>query len=273
MHKRKIYWLLLCAVAFLASDCADSFAGAEQASSPGGTVSGRILIKGGGPLSWGQVLFYRVSAGPPPDPDKYHRTPDISRNLDGEGRFTANLPAGKYYLGAMKRASDDRLGTPREGDFVLRSVDEKGLPNVYDVKANASLDIGVIAEAVQIKTKGSPKRASATAIEGVVSDMDGKPIEDAVVIAFADPKGKSLFLSDPTGKEGAYSLRVTAGTYYLRVRSRSALGPPEPGQIVGFYGDGSLTSLQVKDGEVLKGVNFTVVLFGGRGPRAGGSGK
>ncbi len=34
-----------------------------------GTVAGRILVKGGGPLSWGEVMLYDASAGPPPMPE------------------------------------------------------------------------------------------------------------------------------------------------------------------------------------------------------------
>ncbi len=38
------------------------------------------------------------------------------------------------------------------------------------------------------------------------------------------------------------------------------------GQIVGFYGEGSPAPMMVKEGEIVKNVNFTVILFPGRGP-------
>lgn len=235
-----------------------------------GVVTGKIMIKGGGPLSWGQILFYDVSVGTPPMPDKYYRTPDISKNLDGEGKFRVDIPAGKYYLGAVKRLSGDAFGVPQEGDYVYRSLDDKGKLNEFDIKAGSILDIGTISEVAPVRAQDPAKRTVTTAIEGVVSDTEGKPVEDAVVIAFVDLKGKSLFLSDKTNKEGKYTLRLTEGTYYLRVRNRFTVGPPEPGQIVGFYGDGSTPPVRVKEGEIKKGIDFTVILFGGRGPRAVG---
>jgi len=266
-----VSWIVACVLLTVMTFAGPDRTTASEAAT--GTVTGRIMIKGAGALAWGQVLFYDVSTGVPPDPDKYYRTPDISRNLDGEGRFKAELPPGRYYLGAVKRMSGDRLGIPQEGDFVFRSVDGKKLKE-YAVKAGSTTDVGTIAEAVPVKVKDPAKQVITTAIEGIVNDTEGKPVEDAVVIAFVDSslKGKSLFLSDNTGKDGKYSLRLTAGTYYLRVKNRFSIGPPEPGQIVGFYGDGSLAPVRVKDGEIVKGINFTVIVFGGRGPRAAGAG-
>lgn len=266
------------AVIALCGLCAVAPAGTEQdaaKTSKTGAISGKVMIKDGGPLSWGQVLFYDVTTGPPPVPDKYYRTPDISRNIDGDGRFRADLPAGRYYMGAVKRMSGDRLGVPQEGDYVMRSLDENRKLKEYVVTAGSSQDVGSIEEAALVKAQDPSKRVVTTAVEGIVLDTEGKPVEDAVVIAFADPtlKGKSLFLSDNTAKDGKYTLRLTEGTYYLRVKNRFSIGPPEPGQIVGFYGDGSLSPVRVKNGEIVKGVNFTVILFGGRGPRAAGAGS
>jgi len=271
IKRRTIFFFsLLIALGLL---CNSALAGSETV--PGkavktGTVTGRVTVKGGAPLSWGQILFYDVTAGPPPLPDKYYRTPDISRNIDGEGKFRVDLPAGKYYIGAVKRMSGDSFGVPQEGDYVFRSLEDGGKLKVYTLEAGAVLDLGTIADVAPVKLQDPSKRIVTTAIEGVVSDTEGKPVEDAVVIAFVDVKGKSLFLSDKTSKDGKYTLRLIEGTYYLRVRNRFTIGPPEPGQIVGFYGDGSIPPVRVKEGEIKKGVDFTVILFGGRGPRGTG---
>jgi hypothetical protein len=236
-----------------------------------GTITGRVLAKGGVPLSWGEVMFYDVSAGPPPRPDLYERTPDISKSLDADGRFKVTVPPGKYYLGAVKRMSGERFGPPREGDYVLKAVDDKGKPLLFDVKAGAELNVGKLPEAVPVDAKDLAKRAMTTGIQGVVVDVDGNPISDAVVLAFVTPslKGRPIFISDTSGIDGIYHLRLTEGTYYLRVRNSSASGPPEPGQIVGHYGDGSPEAVTVKTGEIKSGIDFRVVLFGGRGPRSG----
>jgi hypothetical protein len=247
-------------------------AGPEREAAKGvktGVISGRILTKDAAPLAWGEVMLYDASAGPPPMPDQYERTPDISRSSDADGRFKIDLPPGKYYLGAIKRMSNERFGPPQEGDYVFRHADEKGKPKEYVIKAGSLLDVGTISGAVPVRAQDLVKRAITTGMEGVVIDTDGRPIDDAVVLAFVNPsfKGKPLFISDKTGKDGKYILRLTEGTFYLRVRNSFTSGPPEPGQIVGYYGDGTPAPVTVKAGEVQKGIDFRVILFGGRGPR------
>ena len=236
-----------------------------------GTITGRVIIKGSGPLTGGQVMLYDARTGPPPLPDTYERVPDISRDLDGDGRFKVELPPGIYYLGAVKRLSGERMGAPQAGDYVFRSIDEKNRPKEYVIKAGTVLDAGNELEAIPLRPKDTSTEGVTTAIQGIVFDMDGKPVENAVVIAFVTPdlRGRPLFISDMTGKDGKYSLRVTQGTYYLRVRNRFTSGPPEPGQIVGYYGEGTPVPVAVKEGEIKKGFDFKVILFPGRGPFSG----
>ena len=214
-------------------------------------------------------MLYDVALGPPPMPNKYDRTPDITRSTDGDGNFSVSLPPGKYYLSVVKRMSGDRFGVPQVGDYALLQTDPKGRLKEYVIKAGAVLNAGTIAGVVPIRPHDIAKRATKTAIAGVVFDTNGTPVENAVVIAYLDPsvKGKPLFISERSGKEGKYILRLTAGTYYLRVRNNLTGGSPEPGQIVGYYGEGEPAPVEVKDGEIVKDIDFTVILFEGRGPR------
>jgi len=98
--------------------------------------------------------------------------------------------------------------------------------------------------------------------------MEWKPVEDAVVVAFTEPiiGRKPLFVSKKSDKDGNYILPLTEGTYYLRVRNSFAAGPPEPGQIVGYYGEGTPVPVPVKECEIVKRIDFQVVVFRGRGP-------
>jgi hypothetical protein len=235
-----------------------------------GTVTGRIMVKGKEdvPLSWGQIMFYDVLTGPPPIPEKYERTPDISRNMDADGKFSVVLPEGKYYMGAVKRLSGDKLGPPQKGDYVFRSLNEKGRPRDYVVKGDQVLDVGVFTEAFPLTEEDLSKRRVTTAIEGTIVNSEWLPVEGAVVVAFVEPiiGTKPLFVSNKSGKDGKYVLPLAEGTYYLRVRNSFAAGPPEPGQIVGYYGEGTPAPVPVKECEILKGIDFQVVVFRGRGP-------
>ena len=232
-----------------------------------GAITGTIMITGAGPLKDGQVMLYDAAAGPPPMPFKYERTPDIAKELNAEGRFKIELPPGKYYLGAIKRLSGERIGPPQTGDYVFRSLDEKGNPKEYLIQAGSVLDIGTVS-AAPLKPERLLSHAVTTSIEGFVKGKGGKPVADAVVAAFVTPamQGKPLFVSEKTGKDGKYVLRVPPGTYYLRARNVFASGPPQEGQIVGYYGEGDAVPVAVKEGERKKGTNINVVLFPGRGP-------
>ena len=264
-----LFYVFLAVVTFLAG--AFSLGRAAEKPDTKGTVVGRIMMKEGGPLEGGEIMFYSVVSGPPPTPEKYDRTPDYVREIAPDGRFEADLPAGKYYASAVKRTSRQPIGPPQAGDLVWRGLDEKGNHNVYEVKAGERTDIGTIAGAAVLKAESITNRPVATAIEGIVVNMEGKPVSDAVVVAFLNPnvQSKPLFVSEKTGDDGKYVLRLTAGTYYLRVRNRFASGPPEPGQIVGYYGEGTPAAVTIKDGETLKGIDFKVILFPGRGPFSG----
>ncbi len=233
-----------------------------------GTATGRIMVKDGTPLAWGQIMFYDYSSGPSPVPSKYERTPDVSKTVDAEGRFKVEIPEGRYYIGAIKRLSGDRLGPPQEGDYIFRSLDEKGKPKEYEVKAGKVLDVGTFTGAFQITDKELAERRVTTALKGGIVNQEWQPVADAVVIAFTDPYlgKKPLFASNKSDKDGKYVLPLTEGTYYLRVRNSFAAGPPEPGQIVGYYGEGTPTPVPVKDCEIIEGIDFQVVVFHGRGP-------
>lgn len=259
--------MVLCAALVLMAGAGG--AAAAAASDAKGAIAGKVLIKDNGPLADGQVMFYNAASGPPPAPDKYERTPDHVRDLDANGRFEVELPAGAYYLRAVKRRSGERIGPPAAGDLVLRIIDEAGKPKEFVIEAGKKLDIGTLGGAEPLKA--DTKHVVSTAVEGRVVDSLGKPVPDAVVVAFLKPAvmSKPLFISEKTGKDGRYLLRLTPGTYYLRARNQFASGPPEPGQIVGYYGEGQPAPITVKEGQVLTGVDFVVILFPGRGPFSG----
>lgn len=232
-----------------------------------GTVTGKVMIRDGGPLAGGRVFFYDTSTGPPPFKERFKRLPDISGEIGADGKFTVELPAGKYYMRAGRRNSEGGGGLS-DGDFVLFSMDEKGRPNEYVIKGGAILDIGTISGAVPYEKVGQDIK---TAIEGVITDMEGRPVAGATVFAFIDQTTtrKPLYFSERTGNDGKYILRVPGGTYYLRVRNKLGGGPPEPGQILGIFGEQVPTAIMVKDGEIKRGIDIKVIRFRGRGPASG----
>lgn len=103
----------------------------------GGTVAGRMLMQTGEPIAGGTVIVFNSEAGPPPDPNKETRPPDFTRELDNDGKFKMELPAGTYYFGAIKWLGEGP-GPPESGDIFFIANDAikipgKGMVNLGDL--------------------------------------------------------------------------------------------------------------------------------------------
>lgn len=234
-----------------------------------GTVAGRLMLNSGKPMANGQVFFFRADSDVPPVLGKYWRVPDAAADIDGEGRFTLRLGEGTYYIGAVKRMSGEKYGPPLEGDYFLPSHDAHGKYQVYTVTKGALTNIGTIEGVAPYKSDGAGFNGEVTAVEGTILDADGKPLEGALVLAYLDPsmKGRPLFVSGRTGKDGKYLLRVHAGgAYYLKVRDVYGGGVPASGQILGGYGEQNHPSaVMVETGKTRQGIDIRVKRFKGRG--------
>ncbi len=239
-----------------------------------GLITGKLMIKDGGPMSDGKVFFFNAESGPPPSPERYWRVPDQIVDMDSEGRFSVELPEGKYYLGAIKRASRKEIGPPRDGEMFFASRDESGKPKEYVIKKGEKMDIGVVSGATPFKRP--PITDKISAIEGTVVFRDGKPAEGALVFAYTSPTmvGKPIFVSERTGKDGRYELRVSGGgKFYLKVRDIYGGGPPVEGAIIGSYAEAAPIPVSVMTGETTRGIDIKVIRFEGRGPKGPAPGK
>jgi hypothetical protein len=234
-----------------------------------GIIAGQLMIKGGAPLAGGQVFFFNDASGPPPSQGEYWRVPDYTTQIDEGGKFSIELPAGKYYLGAIKHISGEKIGPPAEGDYFFSSADEKGSAKPYVVKNGEKIELGVISEAVPFQKKAVIPGAEITAIEGAVINTEGKAVEGALVLAQLTPLNTGrhpLFASERTCKDGHYILKVHGGgNYYLRVRSLHDKGPPAAGEMIGAYGGKEPRAVVIKKGQIIRNIDITVVQFMGRG--------
>lgn len=255
---------LLTLMIFFASPVADSLG---EPAAPG-RISGKLLVKGGTAMGGGMVYIFNAEAAPPPDPDKFWRVPDEFADIENDGKFTIELPEGKYHLGAIKRGSGNKeIGPPVAGDIFYKGQDEKGSMKLHTVKAGKTLKLGDIAEAVLYS---GPAIKETAGFEGTVF-LNEAPVEGAVVLAYFSPTmlGKPNLVSNRTGTNGKYLLRVyRPGAYYLKVRNVYGGGPLQLGHIIGFHGDeyGPLPAV-VKNGELKSGVDIRVELFKGRRQR------
>jgi hypothetical protein len=236
-----------------------------------GTVTGRLLLSDGRPLADGQVFFFAVKSPlEKPVIGKFWRVPDAAERVDGTGRFTIQLDAGSYYIGAIKRISADKLGPPETGDYLLPVHDTDGKYRVITVKNDSITDIGAIKGIQQYNSKHAPYKGPLTAIEGRIVTTTGAPVKNMYVLAYIDPsmRGRPSFVSTSSDNEGRYQLRVDTGrTFYLKVRNIYAGGKPQTGSLVGVYGDfDQPTPVETKTSSTTSGIDIHVDAFSGGGP-------
>lgn len=261
--KRLISLALACAVTV-----GSALASAEE---PRGTLTGQLLMKGGKPMAGGTVFLF-TAAGPPPAPERYWRVPEEVMTLDSAGRFTMELPPGSYHVGGVKREKEQEIGPPRAGDHFLTSRDEQGEPRAFTVRGGETTDIGSLGEATPFDSAVTGKREGITGIEGTITDPTGKPVAGALAFAYPTPEmsGKPLFVSDRTGADGRYLLRVReGGRYFLKVRDLYGGGPPAEGAVMGVYGDSVPQPLTVKTGNLTPQADIRVIRFTRNGRAAG----
>jgi len=252
---------VFCAIAFLSA----ATVALADAPKPG-NLTGQFMISTGTPMSGAVVYFYNLATGPAPSRDRYWRVPDHVKELDKDGRFTIQLVAGNYFVGAVKRHGAAKIGPPQAGDLFLLSLDDKGKSRKITVKSGETVDMGVIS-GTQQPAESSASEA-VTAIAGTVLDSEGKPVEGALVFAFTTPTvvGKPLFVSERSGKDGSFLLRVhEGGTFFLKLRNTFGGGPPLAGAVQDGNREEPLYPASVKTGETARGIVLKGKLFPGRG--------
>ena len=243
-----VFLHLLCVAAFCSDDALH------------GSISGQILGKNRESLSGGKVYLFRADSGPAPSKAHYWRIPDEIVDIGNDGRFSAKVTEGRYYVSALKRASGEAIGPPREGDLIypqdrtaLKSEQEN-----YFINKGKNTDIGIITEAVPYKVESSASNLEITAIEGRIVDTQGNPVPDAIAFAYTLPKftGKALLASARSDTNGKYFLRVCKeGSYFIKIRTTREGGHPVEGEIIGVYGNDAPLAVMVKAGEIKTGID------------------
>ncbi len=157
---------------------------------------------------------------------------------DKEGRFTINLPVGRYSLVARKRADGSRSGALLPGDLnasypgnpvEVRHGEIASLEDFSLSQVDAELHAQRQAEGVFDKTD--------TLLHGQIVDSDDLPVSEVYVFAYLDSRmvGKPVHMSVPTDGTGQFELFLSdGGTYYIGARSAFG-GPLEPGEWVGTF--------------------------------------
>ncbi|OGR03428.1 MAG: hypothetical protein A2511_02670 [Deltaproteobacteria bacterium RIFOXYD12_FULL_50_9] len=232
-------------------------------------IKGRLMIEGKAPMLEGVVAFFNVLTAPPPNYGHLRRIPDMVSIIEKDGNFSARLPAGNYYLGALNRKPDLGPGPPRPGESLYLAMNESGAIKVVDVLAGQNKDFGNIA--IYISSSFKEFEDSFT-VEGVVRSEDGKPVSDAMIMVKIDLNSpRPDLISANIGNDGHYRIKLPVGkTYHFIARKSIGPGRPNAGSYVGTYngpvpnggddaGKGALPApVSGKPGEIISGIDITV---------------
>jgi len=232
--------------------------------------TGQLLIQDKIPMVNGVAFLFNKSMGPPPSQDKYWRVPDLISPIDKDGKFSIDVPEGTYYLTAAQKDPNGELGPPGDSEYYYFHGDGEGNPRPLIVTPGAKLNLGVLTGVIVWTPDMNKRDKGITTIEGVVADMEGKPVEGALVFAYLSKNitGRPVFISERTDNKGKYRLRVhDGGTFYLKVRSVYGGGTPEAGEFLNITEDFKPFSVTLKKDQTLQGINLQVKKFPKRGSK------
>lgn len=220
--------------------------GGNLPADPDTWIEGR-LTAAGKPVADGFVYLYTEAVDELIGPTYAKQV-----QADREGNFLIELPAGKYWLSARKRADGSRSGAPQVGDW---SGNYPGNPIKITAGEQLHLDefplARVSAEKHRQRMASGKFAATDTVIHGRAVDQQGQPLSGVYVYAYLDSRmiGKPSHISAPTGADGKFQLFLTSGGgYYIGARSTFG-GPLEPGEWVGTYDGQADHRLTLETGE------------------------
>ena len=213
------------------------------------TISGRMLMKNGIPISGGIAIAFDLKSSLPPAPEKYFQPPDYTEKIQNDGSFQMLLPQGEYSIGAIKRR-DGRARPPREGDilFILRDGNQNIKRIVVPEKGH--IELGDLAAGEIFRPVSDPLYRYTT-VTGRVTDVQGKPAKDVIVSAVLIKQGVKdmLFFAQEPDSNGNYILKLPFGdTYKLGIWETT--GSPE------VASKNFKKKIQIKTGDTLQNLDL-----------------
>lgn len=238
----------------LLSACATATGSYYGMPSPGG-VEGRLTDDAGGPVPGAVVYFYTGN-------DRSFRGPAdfMAEPADDDGGYVTELPPGRYWAVARKRATGNVGGNLEKGD--LQSRDVHGPVEVAG-GGYVKLDLELSPMTGNMLFSAFSGKAALQGIRGVVRERDGTPRHKAYAFAYRDRKmaGKPDYVSEWTREDGGYVIYIPEpGTYYVGART-GYMGVPRPDEPYGRYSGSPDHSVVVVDGGFVEGVDVTLSRF------------
>jgi len=250
----KLYALLFAILLILPACAAQRGQDITGMPKPSG-AKGVLTDESGRPVQGAEVYFYT-------EPDKKFRGPAdfMAEPTGGDGRFITELPPGRYWAVARKRASGSISGNLQKGDFYSREA----LGPIEVVEGQyREVDLTLVEMTGNMLFNVFVGKAGGQGIKGVIRDRDGRPSARAYAFAYRDRRmaGKPDYVSEWTREDGEFVIYVAEpGMYYVGART-GYMGVPRPDEPYGRYDGSKDHSVTVKEGGFARGVDITLKRF------------
>jgi len=168
-------------------------------------LKGRVLDIEEKPVESAEIFIYN-------SPDVRRPADFMSARTDKEGRFSVDLPIGKYWAVARLRKGTERYGPLMPGDK------HSGEPVEIYLTPNSEIEkdftVVDIREVTRLKKK---IREDYIKIKGRILDKNSSPVKMVYAIANKNKviTGMPDYLSAWTDDEGYYTLYIPRGKYYI----------------------------------------------------------
>jgi hypothetical protein len=179
-----------------------------------------------------------------------------------DGRFQVELPPGEYRVAVRRRRAGAAAGFLQPGDASAPVGDGPVRVAAGAFTATGDVELQPVDPArLAAEAARGFQGESATAVEGVVVDRDGKPAGELFVFAFRDERmiGRPEAVAR-AGADGRFALALPGGgRYFIGARSGSG-GPRQPGEWSGELAGAAGGGLDVPEARRVRGLR----VVGGR---------
>lgn len=188
----------------------------------------------------------------------FHGPPyTVSAPSAADGSFRIPVQPGTYYLVARRRMGPG----PYQGPLLKGDLFGYYQHNPVTVRGYQGVTVNMpVLKVNRRRGSGSLALGRSITLSGRITTVTGRPAAGVRLVLYDQPEmlGRPAFISSPSDSEGRYVLEASrTGRFYAAARSRIG-GPPETGELMGFYSVSDDHSLSLNWGDRLDGIDVTV---------------
>jgi len=192
----------------------------------------------------------------------------VSYGSAEDGTYQLDLPPGKYYVVARKRASGLNYGPLYRGDWYDHSTAKQAIVVKKGKYAKCDFKLRQLREPMFFQGLTAAERRTDTGIRGKLINEEGEHIPGTFVMAFLNDDMQRVpdFTSSVTDDEGNYTMYLPRGGRYWIAARFGVMRVPKQGEPFAHYEGSSDHSIEVQGGQFLEGIDLILKPYDGDPP-------